>query len=233
MEEEKELKKPASSNLLTNIIIVLLALVSVGLLLLEVLGDLTVEQSRAVELADIIIAFFFLGEYLYRVFKADKKLLYAFSHWYELLASIPITSDMTRAMRSLRVLRVIEIVRIVRAVRLVIRLKFVINITRRFVGDTKIYIVFLVTIASILIGAVFFHYYEADINDNIGNFWDSVWLSTATITTVGYGDIVPITTGGKVIAIILMLAGVGIFGALTALIAKYVIKEKRKLPFVD
>jgi voltage-gated potassium channel len=48
-----------------------------------------------------------------------------------------------------------------------------------------------------------------------------------TVTTVGYGDIYPVTTGGRVIAIFLMLTGIGTLGLYTASIASYVLKQKQ------
>lgn len=69
---------------------------------------------------------------------------------------------------------------------------------------------------------------------NIKSFWDAVWWSVCTITTVGYGDKFPITSGGKVIAIILMGCGIGLFGTLIGYISSYFTdKEKNNNDKVD
>ncbi|OJF92821.1 hypothetical protein AX762_09560 [Alkalibacterium sp. 20] len=53
------------------------------------------------------------------------------------------------------------------------------------------------------------------------NFIDSLWWAFVTSTTVGYGDIVPYTNIGRLIAVVLMLTGIGIFGALTSTITSF------------
>ncbi|HEX2748374.1 MAG TPA: potassium channel family protein, partial [Verrucomicrobiales bacterium] len=55
---------------------------------------------------------------------------------------------------------------------------------------------------------------------NIKTPFDAVWWAFSTITTVGYGDRFPVTMEGKLVAIVLMIAGVSLFGVLTGLLAK-------------
>jgi voltage-gated potassium channel len=58
-------------------------------------------------------------------------------------------------------------------------------------------------------------------------FWDGVWWAVVTVTTVGYGDVYPTTVAGRVVAIALMLVGVGFLAVLTATIASRFVKEDR------
>lgn len=62
---------------------------------------------------------------------------------------------------------------------------------------------------------------------NINSFGDAIWWSVASVTTVGYGDKFPITPDGRFIASILMVVGIGLFSALTALMAAWVMGERR------
>lgn len=55
--------------------------------------------------------------------------------------------------------------------------------------------------------------------------WDAFWYSIVTITTVGYGDYYPVTTGGRITGIFIMITGVGIIGALASLMASLLIGE--------
>jgi voltage-gated potassium channel len=57
--------------------------------------------------------------------------------------------------------------------------------------------------------------------------WDGIWWAVVTVTTVGYGDVLPRTVGGKVIAIVVMLVGIGFLSVLTATIASKFVQTER------
>ena len=60
---------------------------------------------------------------------------------------------------------------------------------------------------------------------NIHNYPDALWWAIVTVTTVGYGDRYPVTNGGRDVAVVLMLVGIGLIGVLTATVASVFIKE--------
>jgi voltage-gated potassium channel len=60
---------------------------------------------------------------------------------------------------------------------------------------------------------------------NIHNYPDALWWAIVTVTTVGYGDRFPVTGGGRTVAVVLMLVGIGLIGVLTATVASVFIKE--------
>lgn len=68
----------------------------------------------------------------------------------------------------------------------------------------------------ILCIALFYHF-ESGLNPGLRSFFDAIWWGMATVTTVGYGDIVPVTMAGRVIAMALMVMGVSFFVGFTAL----------------
>lgn len=80
---------------------------------------------------------------------------------------------------------------------------------------------FLVTYAfgAIMLGTTLVTSFERDVNANLHDFPQSLWWAVVTITTVGYGDITPITFGGRAVAGALMLVGIGLFSAITANVA--------------
>ncbi|RLC47404.1 MAG: hypothetical protein DRH57_04115 [Candidatus Cloacimonadota bacterium] len=80
----------------------------------------------------------------------------------------------------------------------------------------------------IFISAISIQVFEVGSNSNIGNFVDSIWWALVTITTVGYGDIVPKTFGGRIIGIILIIIGVILVSLLTAGIASKMVESKIK-----
>jgi voltage-gated potassium channel len=62
---------------------------------------------------------------------------------------------------------------------------------------------------------------------NIESFWDAIWWSVVTICTVGYGDKFPVTIEGRCVGIGLMVAGVGLFGVVTASFAAWLVDQLR------
>jgi voltage-gated potassium channel len=60
---------------------------------------------------------------------------------------------------------------------------------------------------------------------NIHDYPDALWWAIVTVTTVGYGDRYPVTEGGRIVAVVLMLVGIGLIGVLTATVASLFIKE--------
>ena len=56
-------------------------------------------------------------------------------------------------------------------------------------------------------------------------FWDGVWWAVVTVTTVGYGDVYPMTVGGRIVAIVLMLTGIGFLAVLTATVSSRFVKK--------
>jgi voltage-gated potassium channel len=216
--------KEEKGALSRDIFMILLALVSITLLVVEASADLTYEQSRVFLIADLVIAIIFLVEYMYGIVRAERKWHYAITHWYDLISSIPITSESTRILRGFRVARIFRAARLFR----LIRLKKVLKDSNKFATESKIIYIGVISLTIIIFCSLTFHYFEFEINPDVHSYFDSFWWSMVTITTVGYGDIIPMTIMGRVMAIILMLVGIGTLGTLTYSIAGYVLREQEK-----
>lgn len=105
--------------------------------------------------------------------------------------------------------------KIVHFIKLITKLVFSVPfLTLSFFGNAVVFI-----FASLL------YYLEGDINPHMSSFIDALWWSFATTSTVGYGDVVPVTTVGKIIGMFQMLIGVAIFGIYTALFARAIIDD--------
>lgn len=70
-----------------------------------------------------------------------------------------------------------------------------------------------------------FYHLEHQVNEKVGHFIDALWWSFATATTVGYGDITPVSYGGKILGIFLMLTGTALFATYTALFAQAILGD--------
>jgi voltage-gated potassium channel len=87
--------------------------------------------------------------------------------------------------------------------------------------------VFLIVLVTI-IAAILIELFESHHNKEFSTFWDSVWWVIVTITTVGYGDKIPVTPLGKIIGILIMFIGIALLSVITATISSILVTRKIK-----
>lgn len=143
---------------------------------------------------------------------------YALSRWYDFaivtLTLIPPLMPF-RVLRSARVLTAVRLILILALTdRALVTVK---SIWDRTAGKNILASAMLLIVAS----SVAVWYFESEGGGDIDSFHETVWWSIVTMTTVGYGDIHPVTAGGQIIAIALMVSGITVFGLLTANLAAW------------
>lgn len=219
---EKEVSKNGEEKLgLLNIIILILSIYVLVALLIDTIFALPQETQRLLNYIDIVICIIFFFEFCIRFFQSKNKMKFMQWGWIDLVSSIP----MIGFLRYGRVFRLIRLIRIVKAFKSTNQ--FVKHVFRNkaegaLTSATAIAIL-LIIFSSIAILQV-----ENAPNSNITTAEDAIWWAYVTITTVGYGDKFPVTTEGRIIASILMTAGVGLFGTFTAYISSWIISDKKK-----
>lgn len=143
---------------------------------------------------------------------------YAVAKWYDFaivaLTAIPVLMPL-RALRSARVLKVL------RVLRLAAFAERGWHTARRIWAVTSGRYVLAAAVALITSSAVGVWFFENHGGGDIDSLGESVWWAIVTMTTVGYGDVSPQTGGGKAAAIVLMLAGITVFGVLSANLAAW------------
>jgi voltage-gated potassium channel len=86
--------------------------------------------------------------------------------------------------------------------------------------------VLIAAVGTIFVGAWLVLLFESHVaGHNIKDYPDALWWAIVTVTTVGYGDKFPLSEGGRVVATVLMLVGIGLIGVLTATVASVFVKE--------
>lgn len=79
---------------------------------------------------------------------------------------------------------------------------------------------------AVVCGASLLYWLEGDVNPGLDSLFDAFWWAVATVTTVGYGDVLPVTPAGRVLGIVMMLAGTALFCSYTALFAAAILSQE-------
>ena len=174
--------------------------------------NLDPEISRILQGVDLIVCAVFFVDFLVRFRRAESKARFMRMGWIDLLACIP-NVDALRFGRFVRIFRVLRLLSGVRSLQRLLRMLFA-QRTRGGVASVAVTMFLLVVFSSIAILLC-----EKGDGTNIKTAGDAVWWSVTTVSTVGYGDRYPVTLEGRVLAMTLMIAGVGLFGALSGIIA--------------
>jgi voltage-gated potassium channel len=139
--------------------------------------------------------------------------------WIDLISSIP-TFDLLRYGRALRILRVLRVIRAFRSTKNLVQFIFKNKAQGAFTS------VGIIALLLVVFSAVAILQVETVPESNIKTAEDAIWWAYVTITTVGYGDRYPVTTEGRLIASVLMTAGVGLFGTFAGYISSLFVNDK-------
>ena len=210
--------------------LILLSLISFSIETLPNLDEQTVNRLHIFEIFSVVI---FTIEYLLRIYVSDKKFKFIFSFYglVDLFAILPFYLSTGIDLRSIRIFRLFRLFRAFKIFRYNSALK---RFRIAFISIKEELIVFLIATAFVMyLSAVGIYYFEHEVQpEKFASIFHCLWWAVATLTTVGYGDVYPITAGGKIFTFIMLLIGLGIIAVPTGLIAssltKVISEEKRK-----
>lgn len=205
-----------------EIAVLVLSVYVLGALLAQTVFHISPEVSLLLDRIDTFVCIVFLADFAVRFRRAPSKLAFMKWGWIDLFSSIP-AYDFLRWGRLLRLFRIIRILRTFRSARHLV--SFLYRNRTKSLAATTVLIAFVLIISTSIAVLAF----ETEENSNIRTPFDAVWWAISTMTTVGYGDKVPTTVEGKVVAMILMVTGVGLFGVLTGLFARIFVEPDLKM----
>jgi len=189
---------------ITEMPLLILAFVMIPLLIGPMLWKLSLQEEATFITLDYFIWAIFAIDLIIKVAISPRRLNYLRRHWLEVLVVV------VPFFRPLRILRIF-----IFGSRAWVGIRRLVNI-----DFILVYGIGLVIIAATVVASV-----EGGEGASIHSFADALWWAVVTITTVGYGDMVPITLAGKAIAFILMLGGIAFLSGVTANLASFLVKS--------
>ena len=222
MPSKDELASRIEKSIETPMIVLALLAVPVVLIELEIVPTNAYWVSFATKIDDGIW-FAFLMEYLVLISLYDEKIEYTKRSWSNLIIlmlSPPLISPQGFAfIRSLRSLRALRLFRALRSLRILIALNRGIKPIFNVLVKNSLHYVTFISVAIIIIAGIAFSRIEDQ------EFLQGVWWAITTVTTVGYGDLYPESNTGKILAVVVMIVGIGFVSILTANIASYFVEK--------
>ena len=196
-------------------VVMFAALISVALAIVEVSG----QSGPSFQIANWALWAVFATEYFLGLALADSRRRYVLSAWLPLLVVVVSFPLLPSYLDLARLARLGTLLRMVRLIALGARLMPALKATLGRRGLTYVLAVFLLLI--VMAGSIMSVVEPQTVK---GNLWDGIWWAVVTATTVGYGDIAPTGLLGRLVAVVLMLFGIGLAATLAASVAAYFVK---------
>ena len=194
----------------------LISLFALGLLSVQTFATLSEDARQTALIVDTIICGFFLVDFIVQLVRTRPLSAYLRWGWLDLLASIP----MVPALRVARLARIARIIRVLRGARASRQL---LSLLLRHRARNTFWAVALGCVVLVLFSAMAIVSVETSLSAR-----EALWWSVFTLVTGEHGDFYPGSTEGRVIAILLMTAGVALFGTFTATVASYFLEEDQE-----
>jgi voltage-gated potassium channel len=219
-----------------EIIIQVVIVITIISFAFETLPNLSENERSLLSWIERVSIAIFVVEYLLRFWYAQSRIRFIFSFFgiIDLLAILPFFLGTTIDLRSARALRLLRLVRILKLARYSAAV-------RRFhvallLAKEEIILFFALTAIVLFLAAVGIYQFEHEAQpEQFKSVFHSLWWAITTLTTVGYGDVVPITAGGRAFTFVVLLVGLGIVSVPAGLVSAALlrarsIEESEQLP---
>lgn len=216
-----------------DIILLSLIVLSIILVMLESVDSIDAKYHDLLYYGEWVITIFFTIEYILRIISIRKPSRYIFSFYgiIDFLATIPLYLSMflggTQALVTVRALRLLRVFRILKITRYIGESNKLVRAIKHSWAKISIFL-FAVVILSIIAGTLM--YFIEGEESGFTNIPKSIYWCIVTLTTVGYGDITPITPLGQFVSALIMIMGYGIIAVPTGIISAEYARSTRHIP---
>ncbi len=217
-------------------IFIIIDLLLVGLMIIGFTVGLKQPSIYNIGNFDLILSFLILLDFIFFRVRNKKtneiNWLSLRNNWIYLVAIVPITFFSFNIFHLFDFTIIIGLIGILKLYAMYNVLLITSREVRKYPSKTKLDYATVVLLLVLIIGSYLFFIVERSVNPEVLNYESSIWFSIASMTTTGYGDIVPVTGIGRLIGVILILSGMGYVSLVTATLAYSFIdlfrKESRK-----
>ncbi len=207
-----------------------LIVLSLMIYAVDTLPDKSEGLSRLLDTCEFVIVGLFTLEYGLRLWCTEKRLKYIFSFYaaIDLVAILPYyfvgAGSSTQVIRIVRMLRLLRILKLARYSKAADRFIKAFHMIRE-----ELVLFAAVSALMLFLASAGIYHFENEAQPKVfASVFHSMWWAVATMTTVGYGDIYPITAGGKIFTFFVLMTGLGIVAVPTGLIATALTRVKAK-----
>ena len=193
--------------------------ISIGLFISENLAIFAPWKEQMMILDKIILAIFAV-EYFIRLTISRNKVRFAFSFLgiIDFLVILPLFAALGTGFVFLRGFRVFRILQILKTIRYSNLMLMFFRSFKHYRDELHIFIITFLLVT--VVGSLGMFSLESAVNKGFATVPDTMWWTIVTITTVGYGDVVPVTVAGKILASIIMFMGLAAIAIMTAVLTK-------------
>lgn len=194
---------------------------------IDTLPNLSESFRSSLNVFETVTVIIFSLEYILRLYVSKKPLSYMFSFYgiVDILAILPFYINIFVDLRFLRVFRIFRVFRALKLLRYSKAIKRF-NLAFKIVKE-EVVLFIIVSVVLIFISSAIIYYFENESQPEVfSSIFHSAWWSIVTLTTVGYGDVYPITLGGKIFTFFVLMIGVGFVTVPAGLVATALSKAR-------
>lgn len=202
-----------------ELIILSLTVYTIFSIIVQLLIPVSTEMQKLFNMFEWICSGLFLFEWFYRFKNSQEKKKFILKNSLDFIASLPI--GVLAGFKALRLLKLFQIIKLFGSVN---RFKHYVNVNKVHVFKLILFSGFVLLT---MISPIMILYFEES-TGNINTAENALWWTYVTLTTIGYGDLSPVTTEGRLFTVFMSMGGIGMFSILSGLVINFILTKAKE-----